>query len=283
MRVVHAVEDLRRAVARARSSSERIGFVPTMGALHPGHLSLVDRAAQESDFVVISIFVNPTQFGPNEDYEAYPRDLARDATLAGQAGADLLFAPAVETMYPPGCATRVVQAGLTDRLEGASRPGHFDGVCTVCAKLFNLAQADVAFFGQKDYQQSLAIRRMVADLCVPVQIEVCPTVREPDGLAMSSRNRYLSAEEREQALGISRALQSADQMVADGQTRAGALRQAMESIIAAQPLAKIDYVAVVHPETLTPVDDVARGAVALVAVRIGTTRLIDNAVLRPAT
>ena len=283
MRVVHAVEDLRRAVARARPSGERIGFVPTMGALHAGHLSLADRAAQASDLVVVSIFVNPTQFGPNEDYEAYPRDLARDATLAGQAGADLLFAPAVETMYPPGCATRVVQAGLTDRLEGASRPGHFDGVCTVCAKLFNLAQADVAFFGQKDYQQSLAIRRMVADLCVPVQIEVCPTVREPDGLAMSSRNRYLSAEEREQALGISRALQSADQMVADGQTRAGALRQAMESIIAAQPLAKIDYVAVVHPETLTPVDDVARGAVALVAVRIGTTRLIDNAVLRPAT
>jgi pantoate--beta-alanine ligase len=252
-----------------------------MGALHEGHLSLVRRVRREAGFVVVSVFVNPTQFGPNEDFAAYPRCLEKDRRLCEAAGVDVLFAPEVETMYPPGSVTRVVQKDLTELWEGARRPGHFDGVCTVCAKLFNMVQPDVACFGQKDFQQAAVIRRMVRDLNMPVDVVVCPTVREPDGLAMSSRNAYLSGEERIQAGCLSRALRVAEGLVSRGETRSAALVQAMEAVIRREPLARLDYVAVVHPETLRPVETIEAGAVALMTVRIGKTRLLDNAVLRP--
>jgi pantoate--beta-alanine ligase len=271
------VEGLRRAVHDARAAGRRVGFVPTMGALHDGHLALVRAARAESDVVVMSVFVNPTQFGPAEDFARYPRDLDRDASLASDAGVDILFAPSVEEMYPGGTGVRVEADDVTTRWEGEVRPGHFGGVLTVVAKLFNIVRPDRAVFGQKDAQQVFLVRRMVRDLDVPLAVEVVPTVREPDGLAMSSRNRYLGPDQRRAALLLSEALAAAEASGAEG----------LDEVLAEAAAAfgdhdgvELDYLVVVDPETFLPVGEEARGeAIVLVAARVGTTRLIDNAVI----
>jgi pantoate--beta-alanine ligase len=253
-----------------------------MGALHDGHVSLIRRARRETDFVVVSIFVNPTQFGPNEDFDHYPRTFAADRRLTRAAGADLIYAPAASEMYPEGFGTYVQAMGdLAASLEGASRPGFFRGVATVVAKLLNQVQPDAAYFGQKDAQQARVIQRMVCDLDIPVRIVVCPTVREADGLAMSSRNRYLSADERKQATVLSQALKQAEELLASGVTEASRLKRAMRAVIRRAPAARIDYVEVVDAETLEPLHVVDRPALVALAVFIGTTRLIDNTILHP--
>jgi pantoate--beta-alanine ligase len=282
MIVVRTVADVRAALAAARRAGDQIGLVPTMGALHDGHLSLLRAARLNNDVVVMSLFVNPTQFNEQGDLTAYPRDERRDVELATAAGVDVLFAPAVEEVYPPGFATSVQISGLTERLEGAHRGrGHFDGVTTVVTKLFNIVGPDAAYFGQKDAQQAAVIKRLVRDLDVPVRIEVCPTVREPDGLAMSSRNSLLSAAERERASAISRALRTAQSAVACGERDAGA--------IAARARAELDgagveteYFELVAQDTLEPVAIVEGDVLAVVAARVGTTRLIDNQLLSTA-
>ncbi|MFZ8843443.1 pantoate--beta-alanine ligase [Thermoflexus sp.] len=276
MRVVHTIAEAR-AVRRALPGTW--GFVPTMGYLHEGHLSLVRRARAENDRVAVSVFVNPTQFGPHEDYARYPRDLERDLRLLEPLGVDLVFVPSVEEMYPPGFQTWVIVEEVSRPLEGASRPGHFRGVATVVAKLFNILQPDRAYFGQKDAQQTVVIRRMVQDLNIPVEIVICPTVREPDGLAMSSRNTYLNPEERRAATVLFRALQAAKARYEAGERDAERLREAMREVIRAEPLARIDYVSVAHPETLQELERVEGPALLSLAVYIGTTRLIDNLML----
>ena len=276
MRVVHTIAEAR-AVRRALPGTW--GFVPTMGYLHEGHLSLVRRARAENDRVAVSIFVNPTQFGPHEDYARYPRDLERDLRLLEPLGVDLVFVPSVEEMYPPGFQTWVIVEEVSRPLEGASRPGHFRGVTTVVAKLFNILQPDRAYFGQKDAQQTVVIRRMVQDLNIPVEIVICPTVREPDGLAMSSRNTYLNPEERRAATVLFRALQAAKARYEAGERDAEGLREAMRGVIRAEPLARIDYVSVADPETLQELERVEGPALLSLAVYIGTTRLIDNIML----
>jgi pantoate--beta-alanine ligase len=276
MRVVHTIAEAR-AVRRALPGTW--GFVPTMGYLHEGHLSLVRRARAENDRVAVSIFVNPTQFGPHEDYSRYPRDLERDLRLLEPLGVDLVFVPSVEEMYPPGFQTWVIVEEVSRPLEGASRPGHFRGVATVVAKLFHILQPDRAYFGQKDAQQTVVIRRMVQDLNIPVEIVICPTVREPDGLAMSSRNTYLNPEERRAATVLFRALQAAKARYEAGERDAERLREAMREVIRAEPLARIDYVSVAHPETLQELERVEGPALLSLAVYIGTTRLIDNLML----
>jgi len=281
MKVVHTVAGVRSRVGAARREGRRIGFVPTMGALHEGHLALVRAARAETDFVVVSVFVNPTQFGPGEDLAAYPRTLESDRAACEREGVALLFAPSTCEMYPQGFATYVVQEGLTERLCGVSRPGHFHGVCTVCAKLFNIVQPDVAFFGQKDYQQTVVIGRMIRDLNLDLALRVVPTVREPDGLAMSSRNQYLTAEQRREAVCLWQALRRAEDLVRRGETDASVLRRAMKEVIEQASEAHVDYVAIVNPDDLTDVDRVQERAVAAVAVRFGNARLIDNAILTP--
>jgi len=253
-----------------------------MGALHEGHLGLIRRALRETDYVVVSIFVNPTQFGPDEDLDRYPRPFAADRRAARDAGAHLLFAPAVSEMYPEGSATYVDVAGpLTAGLCGRSRPGFLRAVATVVIKLFNQVQPDVAYFGQKDPQQAAVIKRMVRDLDLPVRMVVCPIVRERDGLASSSRNRYLSPEERQQATVLYQALQRAEERFASGAREAGGLKRSMRAVIRKAPDARIDYVEVVDAETLEPVKTIERPALVALAVFIGKTRLIDNTVLRP--
>jgi pantoate--beta-alanine ligase len=252
-----------------------VGLVPTMGAFHEGHLSLM-RRARECGCVVVSVFVNPTQFGAGEDYQRYPRELDRDAALARKVGVDVLFAPSVEDIYPAGGSTFVEVTGLTEGLCGAHRPGHFRGVATVVAKLLNIVAPDRAYFGEKDYQQLQVVRRMVRDLRIPIEIVACPTVREPDGLAMSSRNAYLSPEERRAAAVLSCALTTAQAMVRAGTMGADDLLTRTAEIIAAEPLARLQYAELVHPETLTPVESVGPEAVLALAVFIGETRLIDN-------
>jgi len=275
-KLVTTAPELRAAVRAARAAGCAIGLVPTMGALHAGHLSLVQASRSECGLTVATIFVNPTQFAPHEDFDQYPRTLEADLESLASCHADLVFAPRREDMYPAGCSTLVEPPQVAQRWEGECRPGHFQGVATVVLKLFNLAQADVAFFGHKDYQQAAVIRRMVQDLNVPTEIRVCPTVREPDGLAMSSRNRYLSASERQQAVAISRALRLAEQMAVGGERQAVKLVEAIHQVLAEAQIRRIDYVAVVDPETLEPVAELTRPAVVLVAVRVGSTRLIDN-------
>ena len=275
-KLVTTAPELRAAVRAARSAGWAIGLVPTMGALHEGHLSLVQASRSECGFTVATIFVNPTQFAPHEDFDKYPRTLDADLESLASCHADLVFAPRREDMYPAGCSTLVEPPHVAQRWEGECRPGHFRGVATVVLKLFNLAQADVAFFGHKDYQQSAVIRRMVQDLNVPTEIRVCPTVREPDGLAMSSRNRYLSAGERQQAVAISRALRLAEQMAAGGERQAAKLVEAIDRVLAEAQIRCIDYVAVVDPDTLEPVPELTRPVVVLIAARVGGTRLIDN-------
>ncbi len=252
------------------------GFVPTMGYLHEGHLSLARRARAENDFVAVSIYVNPTQFAPTEDLSSYPRDLERDLALLQGEGVDLVFTPDDALMYPSGYQTYVTVEKLTTVLEGVSRPTHFRGVTTVVAKLFNLVQPTRAYFGQKDYQQSVVVRQMAADLNFNLEIVVCPTVREADGLAMSSRNNYLSPPQRQAATVLSRALRHGLALLDEGERNGRSLRAAMQSIIEAESLARLDYVSVAHPLTLQELDEVDQTAVLSTAVFVGKTRLIDN-------
>ncbi len=288
MQILSEIPELRAVLRTLRATEDRstprsIGFVPTMGALHAGHRSLVRAARQRCDIVVVSIFVNPTQFGPNEDFSRYPRTLEQDCKMLEAEGVDIVFTPTAEAMYPPGASTYVDVEDVSDRLDGASRPGHFRGVATVVAKLFHIVQPDLSFFGQKDAAQVAVLRKMVRDLDFPLEIIVCPTVREPDGLAMSSRNRYLSAEERQQALTLSRALQSAEKQAAHGEHRASALLQTMRATLQEEPAIRVDYIAVVDPDTLLPIDDVDAGGLLAIAADVGNTRLIDNILLASAT
>lgn len=272
--------DALRAWVRARRhAGQRVAFVPTMGFLHEGHLSLVDAARSRADVVIMSIFVNPLQFGPTEDLTRYPRDLARDRSLAAARGVAAIFVPTVETMYPAGAETRVVPGAAAGSWEGVSRPGHFTGVLTVVAKLFNLVMPDVAVFGQKDIQQAVLIRRMVRDLDWPIEIVLLPTVREPDGLALSSRNSYLDPDARRQALALSRALRRAAELWTSGTRRAADIRRAMEEVFQVYPNVDVEYIAIVDPETMQSVETVAATTVIAVAARVGLTRLIDNIVL----
>jgi pantoate--beta-alanine ligase len=268
--------ELRSWTQTERAAGRRIGLVPTMGYLHEGHLALVDEAKRRVDSVILTIFVNPLQFGPAEDLSRYPRDLARDRALAQGRAVDALFIPAVETMYPPGSEVRVTPGATAERWEGAARPGHFTGVLTVVAKLFHLVQPDLACFGKKDIQQLTLIRRMVKDLDWPIELVAVPTVREPDGLAMSSRNAYLSGDDRRRALVLSRALMAAHQAYCDGERNAGRLEQRMLLQFAAEPSVKLEYIAIVEPDALSPVPQVDAGTIVAVAARVGNTRLIDN-------
>lgn len=299
LRTVTTIEEVRAAVAHARRAGRRIGFVPTMGALHAGHVSLMLAAKQAGAYLVASVYVNPTQFGPKEDFRQYPRTLEADQAACAQAGVDLIFAPRDEEMYPPGDQTRVRPGRLAESLCGACRPGHFEGVCTVVAKLFNIVQPDIGYFGQKDAQQAVILRRMVKDLCMPVRIEVCPLIREPDGLAMSSRNARLSPEERQKALCLYRALCLGRDRLSEGERSIGKITAEMHaSIVQNAAGATVDYLSIVDPETLEPLAESggrwiiqnqthrlragatvteSRGRVMLAgAVRIGATRLIDN-------
>jgi len=259
-----------------RRDGKRIGFVPTMGYLHEGHLSLVRSSKARSDITVVSIFVNPTQFGPNEDFKKYPRDLEKDAAYLKTMGVDCLFHPGAGEVYPPGFRTFVEVPGLQDRLCGRSRPGHFRGVATVVLKLFDIVSPDFAFFGAKDAQQVLIIRRMAADLDLDVEVVTCPIVREADGLALSSRNAYLTTAERKAALVLSRGLVWAERAVAAGERDTAKLVGGIRSVIEAEPLARIDYVEAVDPETLEPVVEIRGQILLALAVFIGSTRLIDN-------
>ncbi len=281
MNTVRCVGELRAALEPARRAGRTIGLVPTMGALHEGHLSLMAAARSQCEIVVVSLFVNPAQFDERSDLDCYPRDERRDRELAERAGADLLFAPSADEVYPPGFATSVEVLGLTDRLEGAVRgASHFRGVTTVVTKLLNMVAPDVAYFGQKDAQQAIVIKRLVADLDMPARIEVCPTVREPDGLAMSSRNARLSPEERARAVALHRALDAADRLVADGERSAAVLIEHARSAMSSCDV-EPEYLELVDPSTLEPVDRLSASALLVVAARIGTTRLIDNMTLVP--
>jgi pantoate--beta-alanine ligase len=276
--IVH-IAALRDKLAEARRSGKTIGFVPTMGAFHDGHLTLMRRARAECDVVVASLFINPTQFNDARDFERYPRDEARDAALAAEAGVDWLFVPSPAEMYPDGFDTVVAVRGLSDRLEGASRPGHFNGVATVVAKLLNIAQADRAYFGEKDWQQLQVIKRMTADLNIPTEIIGVPTVREPDGLAMSSRNVLLTSEQRKAATVLSHALSEVEQATRSGTLDAGQLAARLGRTISGEPLAQLDYAKIVEPNTLVETDTVENGGLAVVAAKFGNVRLIDNRLL----
>jgi len=281
MRTVRTVAELRELLAPERRAGRRIGLVPTMGYFHDGHLSLMRRAREENDLLVVSLFVNPAQFGPGEDFQAYPRDEDRDERLAEAEGVDVLFAPPVDEVYPDGFDTTVIVGGLTETLEGdeAQRgPDHFQGVATVVAKLFNMAQPDAAYFGQKDAQQALVIRKLVSDLDIPVAIEVCPTIRDPDGLALSSRNAYLTPEERERALALNRALRAAEATVAEGTVEADAVVAAARAELDRAGI-EPDYLQLRSATDLSPVERVNGSALLAVAARVGRARLIDNAIL----
>ena len=276
MKVVEKIDDMKRL---RRQLAEPVGLVPTMGYLHQGHLALVKRARAENPSVVVSIFVNPTQFGPQEDFDSYPRDTQRDLALLEEEGTDVVFMPSVAEMYPEPFNSWVEVGRVTERLEGASRPGHFRGVTTVCAKLFNIVQPTTAYFGQKDAQQAVVIKKMVADLNMDLKIITLPTVREPDGLAVSSRNTHLNPDERQAAVVLYQALSLAQKLWSQGETDAQRLRDEMIGLIKKQPLATIDYVSVANAETLDELDTVNPPALISLAVKIGTTRLIDNIVL----
>lgn len=281
MEILRTVDELRQwSRARRCAGESPIGLVPTMGALHAGHASLIRAARARCRHVAVSIFVNPTQFGPQEDFSRYPRTFDADCALANAEGADAIFAPAVEEVYPAGAATFVQVAGLEDRLDGKSRPGHFRGVATVVTKLFIAAEADLAFFGQKDAAQVAVLRRMVADLRLATEIVVCPIVRDADGLALSSRNAYLNAAQREQALTLSHAVRRVEELVAQGERRAGLLIGAAREVFAAQPSLRVDYIALVDWATLEPIETAHPGTLFGVAAYVGTTRLIDNTILK---
>ena len=281
MRTCTTISELRSACGTSWDRGRRIGLVPTMGALHEGHLSLVRAARVSCQFVVASIFVNPTQFAPNEDLAKYPRNLERDSALLDQEGVNALFAPTVEEMYPAGAVTWVTVEGVSDRLDGRSRPGHFRGVTTVVAKLFHIVEPDAAFFGQKDAAQLAILRKMVRDLNFPIEIVGCPIVREADGLAMSSRNVYLDSTQRSRALSLSRALSQIAKMHERGERRAQELARRGKEEIASEPGVQMDFLEIVDADTLDPVADVSHGALVAVAAHVGTTRLIDNILLPP--
>lgn len=278
MEVTGKVERLREVCEEARATGDRVGFVPTMGALHEGHLSLVRRAREEASLVVLSVFVNPLQFGPKEDYRDYPRNLAADVEMAEKEGVDVVFAPDEEVMYEDeGTGIAVDPGSLGDVLEGASRPGHFRGVCTVVAKLFNMMGPCRAYFGEKDFQQLVIVRTMVRNLDFPVEVVGCPIVREQDGIAMSSRNAYLSPDERRAATCLYRALTRGSDVVAHGERDANVVKAEMARVIGAEPLARIEYVAVVdETRQFAETERIGEGSRALIAARVGTTRLIDN-------
>src|SRR5262249_13437688 len=263
----------------AHRAGKRVGFVPTMGALHDGHLSLVRTARGQADVVIASVFVNPTQFGPNEDFSKYPRSPERDAAMLAAEKTDYIFLPSVEEMYPPGATSWVTVEGLSEKLDGGSRPGHFRGVTTVVAKLFSIVQPDLAFFGQKDAAQVAIVSKMVRDLNFDVRIVVCPIVREVDGLAMSSRNTYLTPEQRKHALVLYRSLMRVQFLVDRGETASDRLLVAGKQVMAEEPAVKLDYFEIVDRETLEPVNDVSAGALVAVAAYVGSTRLIDNIVV----
>jgi pantoate--beta-alanine ligase len=270
------IPDLKSWSRAQRAAGRRIGFVPTMGYLHEGHLALVDEAKRRADVVILSIFVNPLQFGPTEDLARYPRDLPRDRGLASARGVDAIFVPTKASMYPTGSEVRLAPGPIADRWEGAMRPGHFAGVLTVVAKLFNLVEPDLACFGQKDVQQLTLIRRMVQDLDWPVEIVTVPTVREPDGLALSSRNAYLGSADRRRAAVLSRALQAAHQAWRGGERRAEAVEARMRQELGGEPAVAVEYISIADPDALAPVETVDENTVVSLAARIGGTRLIDN-------
>ena len=281
MQICATIPEARTASREACANRKRLGLVPTMGALHEGHLSLVRAAKAQCDVVAVSIFVNPTQFGPTEDLAKYPRQFERDRTLLEKENADIIFAPSVDEMYTEGEATWVVVEGLSDRLDGRSRPGHFRGVTTVVAKLFHVIEPDVAFFGQKDAAQVAVIRRFVRDLNFPVEIAVCPIVREPDGLAMSSRNAYLNPGDRRHALVLCRSLREVTRQFHAGERNAAALIDTARGIVAHEPQVRLDYFEIVDPDTLEPIEQITGKILVAVAAYVGTTRLIDNVVLAP--
>lgn len=274
--IENTVEKVRETVKEWKAQGLSVGLVPTMGYLHEGHQSLIKKAVRQNDRVVVSIFVNPIQFAPGEDLETYPRDLEKDSALCSETGADLIFHPQPKEMYPDGFSTQVVMNNLTTELCGKTRPTHFSGVCTVVSKLFNIVNPDRAYFGEKDAQQLAIVKRMVKDLNFDIEIVGCPIVREPDGLAKSSRNTYLNAKERKAALILSKAIALGKKMTADGEKSAQAVIQAMTDLINTEPLAKIDYVSVVNAETIQPIDIISGEVLTAIAVYIGKTRLIDN-------
>jgi pantoate--beta-alanine ligase len=279
MELLRTVAELRQRVRHHRAKGMSIGLVPTMGALHAGHAALIRAASQSCDFVVVTLFVNPTQFGPGEDFSRYPRSFAADCELAAKEGADALFTPSVEEMYPSGSSTFVEVEGLTDRLDGKSRPGHFRGVATVVTKLLAAAEPDMAYFGQKDAAQVALIRRLIRDLCLPTELTVCAIVRDTDGLALSSRNSYLSPDERKQALALSRAVRRVEALVAHGERRSEVLLATARASLAAEPALRIDYIELVNWDTLEPVNTATPGTLFAVAAWVGKTRLLDNTVV----
>ena len=281
LRTITTAAEMQRETCALGAAGKAVGLVPTMGALHEGHLSLVRRARAECDAVIATIFVNPAQFGPQEDFSRYPRTVERDLELLAAEKCDLVFIPSNDEIYPAGFSTYVEPPAVAAPLEGKFRPGHFRGVATVVLKLLHLIPADVAYFGQKDYQQSLVIRHMVRDLNLPQKIAVCPIVREQDGLALSSRNRYLSSAERQQAQALSQSLRRAEQLAGSGERDAAAISAAMRRVLTAAGIERIDYATVADAQTLTELNTLDRPAVALVACHVGTTRLIDNCLLNP--
>ncbi|MFZ3062313.1 MAG: pantoate--beta-alanine ligase [Actinomycetota bacterium] len=284
MKTLSKIPQIREAAKAEREMGKSIGFVPTMGYFHQGHLSLMKAARRECDTVVISIFVNPTQFGPTEDFASYPRDVERDKKMAEAVGVDYAFIPSVEEIYPDGYSTYVdIEGSLTKGLCAADRPGHFRGCATVVAKLFNIVQPDKAYFGQKDVQQAIIMKRMVDDLNIPVEIVVCPIVREKDGLAMSSRNVYLSPEERKAAPVLYKALRKAEEMVGAGERKAPAIRKTMEDIIRSEPLANIEYIAICDTTNLEEVEEIKDETLIALAAKFGKARLIDNTIIRLKT
>jgi len=280
MKLVDSISRMSTLAKMYRKEGKSIGFVPTMGALHEGHLSLINTARKHTDVVVMSIFVNPIQFGPNEDFDKYPRDIKRDEELARTAGADIIFYPSLSQMYPQGYATYVNVEGLTDRLCGASRPGHFKGVATVVAKLFGIVKPDIAYFGQKDAQQTFTIKKIVEDLNMGIEIKVLPIVREEDGLAMSSRNAYLSEEERRDSGVLYRSLEKAQTLIKQGERDPKKIIKIMTEMIKQVPSAGIDYVSIVDTKDLKDVDKISQEALIALAVYIGKTRLIDNVIVK---
>jgi pantoate--beta-alanine ligase len=280
MRIIRSIPKMQQFSLRERRKAKTIGFVPTMGALHEGHLSLIRRARKENDTVVVSIFVNPAQFGPKEDFKKYPRSLSRDVRLCRSCGADIIFYPQAKAVYPYGYLTYITVQGLSGRLCGRTRPGHFKGVATIVAKLFNIVQPDNAYFGQKDAQQGIIIKKMAADLNMSVKIKVMPTVREKEGLALSSRNAYLSKQERKEALVISGALKAARVLIKKGIKNSARIIARIKEVIRGAKSAKVDYIAVVNPENLEPLECIRANCLIALAVRIGRTRLIDNIVIR---
>jgi pantoate--beta-alanine ligase len=279
MEVAKTIASVREKVKAARNQGQKVGLVPTMGALHIGHIALIERAVKECDYVVVSIFVNPTQFCPGEDLEKYPCPLEADLEICEKGGVDVVFTPTTEQMYGKASLTWVTVEKLTEPLCGRFRPGHFRGVTTVCAKLFNIVQPDIAYFGQKDGQQAIVIKKMVADLNIPIQVVVCPTVREPDELAVSSRNQYLTEQQKKDATLIYKSLKKCHELVEDGITDTKSITAQMREILNQAPSIKIEYVSILDAETLQEIDSVDRQVLAAVAVRIGQAKLIDNILL----